>query len=169
MGISDITTFPTDVVTCKIASKGLQLKEPVQLRRGKAFHKKIQTEWINDAEGDVKIERGITKANGKKGRVDVLVNQNQPMVAIAEIKSTDWDALTDAALPQTIRRHVRQIWHYINSQLSVGKDVCPGVILQKRPLKKERLKLIESLFNEEGIQVVWDDETIEECKIRLNQ
>ena len=119
------------------------MKEPVQLRRGKAFHKKVQTEWINDAEGDVTIERGITKPNGKKGRVDVLVNQNQPMVAIAEIKSTDWEALTDVALPQTIRRHVRQIWHYIDSQLSEGKDVCPGVILQKRPLKNERLKLIE--------------------------
>jgi Holliday junction resolvase-like predicted endonuclease len=157
------------VVTCKVASKELQLKEPVQFRRGKTFHKKIQTEWINDAEGDVTIERSITKPNGRKGRVDVLVNQNQPMVAIVEIKSSNWDALTDAALRQNIRRHVRQIWHYIDSQLSESKDVCPGVILQKRPSEKERLKLIENLFNEEGIQVVWDDETIEECKIRLNE
>jgi Holliday junction resolvase-like predicted endonuclease len=145
------------------------LKEPAQLRRGKAFHKKIQTDWINDAEGDVTIEGGITKANGRKGRVDVLVDQDQPMVAIVEVKSSDWDALTEDAVRRNIRRHVRQIWNYIDSQLSEGKDVCPGVILQKRPLKKERLKLIENLFNEEGIQVVWDDETTEECKIRLNQ
>ena len=145
------------------------MREPFRLRRGKVSQKKIQTDWLNEAKGDVRIERGVTKPSGRKGRVDVLVDQNQSMVAMVEVKASDWDAMTESAVCRNVRRQIRQIWDYIGSQLAEGKEVCPGVILPKRPTKKERMDLIESLFNEEGIQVVWDDETLDECRTRLNQ
>ncbi len=47
-----------------------------------------------------------------------------------------------------------------------GKDVCPGIIFPKRPRDKDRMKRIEDMFLEEGIAVVWHDETIDECKRR---
>ena len=75
---------------------------------------------------------------------------------------------------RNVRRQVRQIWGYIESQIlngehvegGEGKDVCPGIIFPKRPRDKERMKLIEDMFEEEGIPVVWHDESIEERKGR---
>ena len=63
---------------------------------------------------------------------------------------------------------------YIESQIldgqyvkdGEGKDVCPGIIFPKRPKDRERMELIENIFEEEGIPVVWHDETIEERKMR---
>jgi hypothetical protein len=52
------------------------------------------------------------------------------------------------------------VWEYIDSQLSEGKDVSPGIIFPARPIFKRRLKLIESLFEERGIAVVWQDESV---------
>ena len=58
-------------------------------------------------------------------------------------------------------------WDYIESQLELGKEVSPGVIFPKRPKDPDCLNLIEKLFEEEGISVVWEDESIAERKIRL--
>jgi hypothetical protein len=101
--------------------------------------------------------------------MDVLVNVEDDMVAIAEIKASDWDRMTPDAVRRNVRRQANQIWEYIEPQLAEGKDVCPGVILQKRPASRKRLDIIETLFNEMGIQVAWDDETLEETKARHSE
>ena len=151
--------------------------EPFQLRRGKAFHKLIQQEWEREAEGEVKSERHICKPNGRKGRVDVFVNDDNPesSIAIVEVKATDWDKIKKKNLCRNVRRQIRQIWSYIESQIldgqyvkdGEGKDVSPGIIFPKQPKDKERTELIEQMFEEEGIPIVWHDETIEERKMRL--
>ena len=51
--------------------------EPSQLQRGKAFHRLIQDEWRREAQGDICAERHIIKPNGRKGRVDVFVNDDE--------------------------------------------------------------------------------------------
>ncbi len=103
-------------------------KEPTNLRRGKAFHKKIQAEWKTEAEGDVKEEKTITKPSGRKGRIDVHVGTDEGYVAVVEINASDWDKMTLQALKRNVRRQIRQIWDYINSQLATKTDVCPGVV-----------------------------------------
>jgi hypothetical protein len=150
--------------------------EPSQLRRGKAFHKLIQQEWEQEAEGDVKSERHVRKPNGRKGRIDVFVNDDDPdsSIAIVEVKATDWDKIKKQNIRCNVRCQIRQIWSYIESQILNGqyvkdgehKDVCPGIIFPKLPRSKERLELIEQMFEEEGIAVVWHDETREERKMR---
>ena len=70
--------------------------EPIQLHRGKEFHKKMQDDWLGTAEGQILIEKAITKPTGRKAR----------------------------------------------------------------------MKQIEDMFEQEGIPVVWQDETIEERKAR---
>ncbi len=150
--------------------------EPKQLVRGKVFHRLIQDEWEREAEGDIQRERHIIKPNGRRGRVDVFVNDDDPKstVAIVEVKGTDWDRMAGKHVRRNVRRQVRQIWGYIESQIldgryvdgGEGKDVCPGIIFPKRPRDKERMKLIEDMFEEEGIPVVWHDESIEERKGR---
>jgi len=43
---------------------------------------------------------------------------------------------------------------------------CWEVVFPKQPKDRERMKIIENMFEEEGIGVVWQDETIEERKLR---
>ncbi|MCP4582394.1 MAG: hypothetical protein GY839_12340 [candidate division Zixibacteria bacterium] len=143
-------------------------KEPEQLRRGKAFHREIQAEWAQEAEGTVIPEKGVVKLTGRKGRVDVFVNDDEKdgVIAIVEIKASNWDRMTDKAVRRNARRQIKQIWDYIESQiingeytaLGEGKDVCPGIIFPKRPTNVARKKCIEAMFSEEGIPVVWHDE-----------
>ena len=142
--------------------------EPTQLRHGKAFHKKMQAEWMETAEGKILIEKAITKPTGRKGRIDIFVDDDgDKLVAVAEVKASDWDKMTDSAVRRNVRRQIKQIWDYIESQLKMKKDVSPGIIFPKRPKDQERMRLIEEMFEEEGIPVVWQNETIEERKARF--
>jgi len=142
-------------------------KEPSRLSRGKAFHKKVQDDWEKTAEGKIIVEKGITKLSGRSGRVDIFVDDDGCcFVSVAEIKNSDWDKMTEKAVKRNAQRQIKQIWGYINSQLSNGKDVCPGVIFPKIPKDIGRMKLIEKMFEDEGIPVVWQDETVEQRKAR---
>jgi hypothetical protein len=166
--------FSTEkVLTLDIESMKTTQKEPKNLSRGKKFHKKLQSEWIHTAEGDVAVERTVIRKNEKKGRVDIYV-ADEDMVTVVEIKRSDWNRMTLPNLKRNIRRQIRQVWSYIESQIEgLGKDeikdVCPGVIFPKLPQEEETLNLIEDMFNEKGIQVVWQDESIEERKARSIQ
>jgi predicted DNA-binding protein YlxM (UPF0122 family) len=137
-----------------------------RIGKGKKFHKKIQKDWRKNPERGVDIEKAMTKPGGRKGRMDVFVKSDESLVAIAEIKGSDWDAMKRTAVHKNVMRQANQIWDYIESQLELGKDVSPGVIFPKRPKKPDRMSSIEELFNERGIQVVWEDESIEERKAR---
>jgi len=142
-------------------------KEPKRLRKGKKKHKKIQKKWHKKAKGEeVKSEKQVTKPSGRKGRIDVFVKSDEKLVAVVEIKVSDWDTMTLGALRRNVKTQARQIWDYIESQLELGKDVSPGVIFPKRPKDTNRMVLIEQLFDEEGIPVVWDDESIRKRKAR---
>lgn len=141
--------------------------EPIQLQRGKAFHKKMQAEWLGTAEGRILIEKAITKRTGRKGRIDIFVDDDgDKLVAVAEVKACDWEKMTDSAVRRNARRQIKQVWDYIESQLAKKKEVSPGIIFPKRPKHRERMKLIEEMFEEEGIGVAWEDETIEERRAR---
>ena len=145
-------------------------KEPIALKRGKAFHKLIQQEWEKEAEGDVISERYIVKKNGRRGRVDIFVDDEpEAPIAIVEVKATDWDKILSTNINRNINRQIKQIWEYIESQIINGKytkggeqkDVCPGIIFPKMPCDKCLKKYIEERFEEYGIIVVWHDEKIE--------
>ena len=139
--------------------------EPKRLREGKAFHRKVQAEWKADAEGNVETEKTVKKKD-RKGRLDVFVsNDGSEVRAIVEIKNSDWDKMTPQAVRRNVKRQARQVWRYIELQPTVD-GICPGIVFPKRPRDPERLKLIEHLFDEEGIPVVWEDESIAERKAR---
>lgn len=98
--------------------------------------------------------------------MDVLVDADDELCAVVEIKASDWDRMSEKAVRRNVRRQVRQIWGYIESKLADGKTVCPGVVFPQRPSSQSRLKLIEQLFEDEGIPVVWQDETTDERRSR---
>ena len=140
--------------------------EPDRLRRGRHFHDVVQTEWEKTAEGEVKRERGVVKPSGRAGRIDVRVVVGDDLVSVIELKNSDWNGMSETAVRRNVRRHIRQVWEYIESQLNEGRDVSPGVVFPGRPTSPECLESIERMFEEEGIAVVWQDETIEERQAR---
>ena len=121
-------------------------KEPESLKNGKEFHKNIQKEWLDTTEGEVEVEKQMIKQNGRKGRMDVFIQIEETYVSIAEMKMSDWDAMTIKNLHKNVRRQIRQIWSYIDSQLEQNRDVTPGIIFSNRPKKNGRLDLIEQIF-----------------------
>ena len=142
-------------------------EEPRILADGKKFHKLIQQDWQDTAEGDVSAEKTIATTRRRKGRMDLFVSCDEDLVSIVEIKNSDWDKMTLTAVKRNVRRQARQLWKYIEAYIQQqGKDVCPGIIFRKRPKIVGRLELVERLFEEEGVPVVWDDEIIEERKAR---
>jgi len=146
--------------------KSAKMREPKQLVRGKEFHKKLQDDWLKTAQGEVKHEEGIIKPSGRKGRIDIFANADDNEVAVVEIKASDWDSMTLKALRRNVSRQAGQIWDYIEYQLEQSKDVSPGVIFPNRTKDPKRMELIEKLFDEHGIPVVWEDESIDERKAR---
>ena len=148
----------------------MSLKEPKRLRRGKEFHRKIQREWLDTAQGIILPEKTIRRLKGRKGRVDIFVDDDsdENHVAVVEIKASDWDQMKPKAVRRNSLRQVRQIWSYIDSQVELeGKDVSPSIIFPTRPSEENRLEEIEKIFNDWGIQVVWQDESMGELKKRM--
>lgn len=142
--------------------------EPNILKNGKLFHKLIQDEWVATTnDGLARSEKYIKRIDGRTGRVDLLVEELGDYVSVIEIKATDWDRIKPGNVKRNIRNQIRQIWRYIDSQLDIySMEVCPGVIFPKLPQNHELLELVEKSFNDEGIQVVWHNETIEQVTIR---
>jgi len=68
--------------------------------------------------------------------------------------------MTLTSVKRNAMRQIGQIWDYIESQLKSKQDVSPGVIFPRQPKDPNRRKLIEQLFNEKGIAVVWEDEPV---------
>jgi len=102
------------------------------------------------------------------GRIDILVEELGDFVSVVEIKASDWDKMTKVNVVRNARRQIRQIWSYVEAELELyDKAVCPGVIFPKQPRDPERLRLIEALFNAEGIQVVWHDEKVQHLQTRM--
>jgi hypothetical protein len=140
--------------------------EPPRLGRGRAFHAALQREWRHDVKEPVTAEKGIRKPSGRKGRIDVFVDDGRGSVSVVELKDTNWDAMTLAAVTRNVGRQCRQVWSYIDSQLAEKRQVSPGIIFRKRPTDPERLTLIERLFNAQGIAVAWHNESLAACRKR---
>lgn len=155
------SSFSIEKRCCRVAG------EPRPLRRGKAFHHRIQQEWQETAQGTIRTEWGILKPNRRRGRIDIFVDDDgDHVVSVVEAKSSDWDAMQPSAVRRNALRHARQVWAYIESQLPHA-DVCPGIIYERRPQLAGRLEEVETILHEHGLQVVWHDETLEESRQRL--
>jgi len=142
--------------------------EPEILRRGKAFHKRVQGDWENTAKGGtIKIEHSIPLSilrkktkHQKTGRLDIFVDELGDFISVVEIKSTDWDKVKEKNRKKLLGSHRRQVWRYIEEYVDIKKiDVCPGVIYPKAPITLGLKDKIEGYLNDYGLQVVWYDDT----------
>lgn len=138
-------------------------QEPVCLRRGKAFHTKVQADWVGTAEGKIRVEHTIKllsvdsrMRHMRRGRMDLFVDEVGDFVVIVEIKATDWDRILSRNIQKNLASHRRQVWRYIDKHHEGdGLDVCAGIIYPSEPKTPGLKERIEDYQNDFGIQVVW--------------
>jgi len=139
------------------------MTEPEILRRGKEFHKLVQSNWEKTAEGKVQCEYAIpllrisrSTKHLKQGRMDIFVDEVGDFVSIVEIKSTDWDMIPEKNVKRLLSSHRRQVWKYIEKYIDGDQvDVCAGIIYPTAPLHEGLKERIESYLEDYGIPVVW--------------
>ena len=150
----------------KMLGKTSMANEPARLRRGKNFHLRQQAEWEEVEEGEVSREKRMRDPDGHGGRIDILVDEGAAWVSVVEFKSSDWDSMSNEAVGRNVRRQIRQVWRYIESQLNEGWEVCPGVVFEMSPADPERKRTIEEMFDEAGISVVWEGDNLDDRRAR---
>ena len=126
------------------------------IKRGRDFEEKETREWLDIPDGEAGFEVH-TEWKGKKGRIDIRVEELGDFVSVIELKATDWDRILPHRIRVTALRHARQLWRYVEKELESELDVCPGVIYQKQPASQELQQRVEDILNEKMIQVVWRD------------
>lgn len=142
-------------------------REPLQLKRGKEFHRRVQDDWSGTvqeapvtAEHTVQLEflpRRGTRI--RRGRIDVFVDQISDFVTIIEIKGTDWDAVKPRNRRKLLGAHRRQVMKYVDQYLD-GRhvSVCAGIIYPRSPVAPGLREQVEQYLNDYGLQVVWYDD-----------
>ncbi len=139
--------------------------EPEILRRGKLFHKRVQADWLREAEGRVAAEQTIfmsmlstSARHVRQGRLDLFVDLTDDYVTVVEIKSTDWDHIHAGHVRHLLGSHRRQVWRYIEKYLDSDRvSVCAGLIYPREPASAALRDYIEQYLNEYWLQVVWYD------------
>lgn len=141
--------------------------EPDQLRRGKRFHRRVQTDWSGTVENaTVRPEHGVRlqflprKARRiRRGRIDVFIDQIDDFVTVVEIKSTDWDRIKPQNRQRLLGSHLRQVLKYVDQYVDGdGVSVCAGIIYPRSPRTSGLREEIEGYLNDNALQVVWYDD-----------
>jgi hypothetical protein len=95
--------------------------EPDILRRGKEFHRRVQSDWEKTAEGKIHCEHGIVRAlkdrnarHVRRGRLDLFVDEIGDFAAVVEIKSTNWEQVMPNNVQKLLSSHQRQVWRYVD-------------------------------------------------------
>jgi hypothetical protein len=130
------------------------------MRRGRHFEAAERKGWRHFAKEHRHYE-AVTAWASRRGRIDIKIDEHDGVVAIVEIKATDWDALKRASIGRTAQRHVRQVWRYINDHVeNQAKEVCAGVVYKHEPKNRETRFRVEQILNDRFIQVAWRKERL---------
>jgi hypothetical protein len=138
-----------------------------RLRAGSAFHRTVQTAFVAGLTGAAASpERVVRLADGKTGRVDLLVLPVEPArtAVVVEVKNTDWDALAPHRVRPNLRAHIRQLQGYLDplvDEMEHGAwDAVAGVLLYPRkPIDASRAEVVETVADALALMVVWHDQT----------
>ncbi|HZV71411.1 MAG TPA: hypothetical protein VFG10_17770 [Saprospiraceae bacterium] len=150
--------------------------EPEQLRLGKLFHRRVQTDWAGTIEGAaVSSEHSVrfiyasrSTKQTNRGRVDIFVNKIDDFVTVIEIKSTNWDTVKSNR-KRLLDSHCRQTLKYIDEYLNIeAVNVCAAIIYPKSPISKGIKLEVEDYWNQNSFQVLWfeDQKTNQEFFIK---
>lgn len=139
------------------SKENLQQKFIQRIRRGREFEQWERAQWKGDLNEQAQFEKQ-TEWQGKRGRIDIqLVDSQEGHTIVVEIKATDWDAMKPYRVRPNVMRHARQLWRYIEATLQ-DQPALPAIIYPQSPRTVGRREEVETLLNEQLIQVVWRDD-----------
>ena len=75
---------------------------------------------------------------------------------VVELKASNWDKMKPHRVRPNALRHVRQIWRYIEAELT-QQEVIPAIVYPATPKTPGRKNEIGRIMDEHWIQVVWRD------------
>lgn len=132
--------------------------EPEVLRRGRAFHRRVQAAWAGELAGaPVQPEHRTLLCSGARtrhGRLDLFVSQVEDFVTVIEIKSTDWDVVRDANRRKLLAAHCRQVLQYVDAYLR-DVNVCAALLYPYPPSTPGLRERIEEYVERQGLPVIW--------------
>jgi hypothetical protein len=131
--------------------------------RGRRFEADENAEWTELPNTCVELQHTLalqktTTEKAGRGRIDILIKEDDGSYSIIEVKATDWDVMREHRVRPNILRHARQVMKYVNPYWENGLDVCPGVIYPRPPHSMDRKLQVEETLAEQSIQVVWFSE-----------
>jgi hypothetical protein len=106
------------------------------VQRGRRFEREKRAQWGHIPGQRVHIE-ARTEWKGKRGRIDIRIDEDDGSVSIIELKATDWDSVKPHRLRATAHRHARQVWRYINDHFASATDVNPGIVYAQQPKHRQ--------------------------------
>ena len=135
------------------------MSEPLQLKRGKVFQQKVYEDFkSHNKSGEFEAEQSRHLINGKIGRMDVLISDMDGMVAIYEIKATNWDRIKPKNIKKNAWSHQRQLHKYVETYIEEGTDVCVGIIYPDPPSSDDLRVMLEDYLTEYGAPPYWFSE-----------
>jgi hypothetical protein len=140
--------------------------EPERLARGRAFHLKVQDEWLSETFGEAlseQVVRQIDKAEiARGGRIDVrMIDPDEPMAFVVEVKDSDFGLMTDRRLRRNVARNRLQVSKYGEALLNEPQNgieyVCLAIVYSTQPANLERRDWIESYLASYMTATYWHD------------
>lgn len=138
-----------------------------RLAAGQAFHRTVQSAFLSGLAG----ASGFAECRwrlvaGGRGRVDlaVEVDGSEQMLAIIEIKGTDWDKIPAARVMRNLRRHLRQLQAYLDTaieDMEAGQwpgGIAGALLYPARPASAHTQETIEAIAGEQAVMVTWYEE-----------
>ncbi len=126
--------------------------------RGKQFELAENAEWQELSDMRVTLQHSLKVQQGGRGRIDILIEEDDGSYSIIEVKATNWDDMAEHRVRPNILRHARQVMRYVYPFWERGVDVCPGMIYPRAPRSIGRKLQVEAALAERSIQVVWFSE-----------
>ena len=138
--------------------------EPEQLRRGKAFHRLVQADWVGPVADGTTWREHTIRFNAlrwrgtriRRGRIDIFIDKIDDFVSVVEIKATNWDAVKPRNRRKLLGSHRRQVLRYVDKYLDDDEvNVCAGIIYPRSPKSPGLKEEVEMHLNDHGLQVLW--------------
>ena len=140
------------------------MNEPRQLVRGKAFHARVQEEWLTDTFGAAVSERNTVEVEHlnvfRQGRMDVrMIDPDEPMAFVVEIKDSDFDSMTAIRIRRNVARHRLQVSRYGETLLNIPDNkiefVCLAIVYSTEPKEMSQRDSIERYLGEYMVSTYW--------------
>lgn len=134
-------------------------KEPKILFDGKRFENRVVGDFIlNNQDGIFRNNKAVRLLDKRIGKPDILISGLGDLVAIFEIKNTNWDNIKDKNIINNAWKHQRQLSKYVAPYIEKKISVSLGLIYPIPPKSMTIKDKIETYLKKYGIPVYWFSE-----------